>query len=47
MFVYDSTDSILILQMSHTGTYVCKAVDYPNKEGNEVSVYLRVVEGKK
>ena len=29
------------VQMSHTGTYICKAVDYENLYGSSVSVYLR------
>ena len=30
--------------MSHTGTYICKAVDYPPRTDTKISAYLQVYE---
>ena len=34
------------IQLSHTGTFVCRAVEHAGKEDSEVSVYLRVTPRK-
>ena len=34
------------VQVSHGGTYICQATDYPNQSGSSVSVYLKVVSSK-
>ena len=30
------------IQVSHGGTYICQAVDYPGQSGSTISVYLQV-----
>ena len=34
------------VQVSHGGTYICQAIDYPDQSGSSVSVYLKVVSSK-
>ena len=33
--------------VTHTGTYICQATDYPGVEGSTASAYLRVIQSKK
>ena len=34
------------VQVSHGGTYICQATDYPDQSESSVSVYLKVVSSK-
>ena len=34
------------VQVVHSGTYICQAIDYLDQSGSAVSVYLKVVSSK-